>query len=273
MKGFKRSTLAIAVLLLCANLLLAGSKAPKPGVERDEHLAKRILEAIVTLERGFHTLDQDSLEKARFELIEIVYETKEKDPLALYYAALADYRMVYFLFAKQRQNEASHYVQEGLKYLEAAINLSPQFADAYALCGSMLGFQIALEPNESMMLGMKISGYFDMALRQEPKNPRVNYLMARNLLYTPPQFGGGVDKAISYFEKAIKYYDEEKPSGGLKPSWGREEAYASLGVVYLEYKKDPEKAKELLTKALEISPNYSYARWKLSTLVEGGEGE
>jgi len=260
--------LARRLVFLVLIPLVACSAAGKKHHQTPPQIAKRLVSARDLLQRGFESLDRDSLEKARFELIDILTDTNESNVHALYYAALADYRLVWYLFAKEQTQGAETYIEEGLEYLDQAMKIDKQFADAYALYGALLGFEISLKPDKAMLLGMQIPKYFGQALKKDPTNPRVNFLMGTNLLYTPEAFGGGPDNAISYYQKAIRFYDEQKCENELEPCWGKEEAYTQLAIVFLEFKGDTTQAVDLLEKAIEINPRYSYARWKLSTVSE-----
>ncbi len=55
------------------------------------------------------------------------------------------------------------------------------------------------------------------AMKLNANNPRVYYLQGMSMMGTPVQFGGGKDKAIPLFEKAIELYKDGKTSNTL--SW------------------------------------------------------
>jgi tetratricopeptide (TPR) repeat protein len=63
----------------------------------------------------------------------------------------------------------------------------------------------------------------EQALKLDPNNPRLYYLKGMSLFGTPPQFGGGKDKAKPVFEKAVQLYKEAKPKD-LYPRWGQKQA-------------------------------------------------
>jgi hypothetical protein len=73
----------------------------------------------------------------------------------------------------------------------------------------MLGFEIALDPNSAMTLGMKVYQNMGLALDKSPDNPRVNLLKGSSDLYTPEAYGGGADKAITSLTKAISLFAQE----------------------------------------------------------------
>jgi tetratricopeptide (TPR) repeat protein len=85
------------------------------------------------------------------------------------------------------------------------------------------------------------------------------------LLYVPEAFGGGPNASMPCLEKAIALFETEAVKDPIKPSWGRDEALAYLGVGWRE-KGDLEKAREFLKKALAVNPELSYARALLAEL-------
>jgi hypothetical protein len=60
-------------------------------------------------------------------------------------------------------------------------------------------------------------------LAADPNNPRLYYLQGMSLFFTPPQYGGGKDKAKAMFEKSLALYKAAQPKP-LYPTWGQKEA-------------------------------------------------
>jgi hypothetical protein len=44
------------------------------------------------------------------------------------------------------------------------------------------------------------------------------------LLYTPPQYGGGKDKALPALEEAVAKFKTFKPASSIMPHWGEARA-------------------------------------------------
>jgi hypothetical protein len=74
-----------------------------------------------------------------------------------------------------------------------------------------------------MSYGVAANQALEKALKLDPNNPRLYYLKGMSLFGTPPQFGGGKDKAKPVFEKAVELYKAAKPQE-LYPRWGKEKA-------------------------------------------------
>jgi hypothetical protein len=84
--------------------------------------------------------------------------------------------------------------------------------------------QMIVDPqNRYMTYGKQAKDALQKAATLYPNNPRVYYLQGMSLFNTPPQFGGGKDKAKLVFEKAIALYKIEHPLP-LYPNWGQKQA-------------------------------------------------
>jgi len=185
-----------------------------------------------------------------------------KSWLVHYYIGLADYRLVSYYFSKPDKDQAKQFIDDGIEHLLATIDSNANFADAHSLLSSLYGNKIGINPLLAMTLGPKSGKELEKAMELEPKNPR-NYLIAGwSAYFTPKMFGGGKDKAKTYFEQAIAYFDSFQVTERLMPDWGRDEAYAWLGMAQVE-KEQFEAAKKNFDRALEINPEYGWVKYVL----------
>ena len=84
--------------------------------------------------------------------------------------------------------------------------------------------QMMVDPQTRWMsYGQAAGQALEKALKLDPNNPRLYYLRGMSLFGTPPQFGGGKDKAKPVFEKAVQLYKDQKPKE-LYPRWGQKQA-------------------------------------------------
>ena len=162
-------------------------------------------------------------------------------------------------------DKAAPYINEGQDYLKKAMELEPGFGELDAFYAYMLGFEIALNPEKAMSLGLESFQYFGQAFEKSPENPRVHYLKGVSNLYTPPEYGGGPDAAITTLTKSVELFENENIEDPLFPSWGKDEAYAFLAMAYNQ-KGDRDKAIELFQKALEINPEFMLAKDELAKI-------
>jgi hypothetical protein len=75
--------------------------------------------------------------------------------------------------------------------------------------------------------GKDASAALQKGMEMDPNNPRLYYLQGMSLIGTPPQFGGGKDKAKPVLEKSIALYNSAKPQP-LYPTWGRRQTEDAL---------------------------------------------
>jgi tetratricopeptide (TPR) repeat protein len=145
------------------------------------------------------------------------------------------------------------------------MEMNPDFGELDAFYAYMLGFQIALDPEKGMSLGLETYKYFGKAFEKSPQNPRIHFLKGTSELFTPADYGGGADTAIKTLAKSIELFEEENIKDPVLPSWGKDEACTFLGMAYSQ-KGDIAKATEFLMKALEINPGFQMARDELAKL-------
>jgi len=177
--------------------------------------------------------------------------------LVQYYIGLADSRLVSFHFSHNNKENAKKYIDDGIKHLRLVIEANENFAEAHSLLSSLYGNKIGTNPLLGMTLGPRSGMEMGKAMSLQLKNPR-NYLIAGwSAFFTPKMFGGGKKKAKKNFELAIVYFDSFKVHNPTLPDWGKEEAFAWLGLVNTEF-KEFETAELNFNKALKINPEYGW---------------
>jgi tetratricopeptide (TPR) repeat protein len=177
------------------------------------------------------------------------------DGLMAHYQGYALYRQA------TRQLGGNTFPKATLLAAQAALQRSlatHQLAETHMLLSSIDGQLIGADPSKAMELGMESQSQQEAATSMAPNNPRVWLLRGQGAIFTPPEYGGGLDPAESQLKRAIELFASDKPKPG-EPSWGRAEAYAWLGQVY-EKKGDKANAAAMYAKALDLAPNYAFAR-------------
>jgi hypothetical protein len=101
-------------------------------------------------------------------------------------------------------------------------------AEIYAVENMSATQQMLVDPQSRYMTnGKDAATALQKGLALDPNNPRLYYLQAMSLFGTPPQFGGGKDKAKPVFEKSIALYKSAQPKP-LYPTWGQTQAETML---------------------------------------------
>ena len=96
-----------------------------------------------------------------------------------------------------------------------------------------------------------------------PDNPRLLWVVGPNQWSTPPERGGGQDKAIATYKKGLDAIREHKESiiDPLEPTWGEPELLMSLAWSNLNRTApDLEAAEEYAQAALKQVPYWHYVR-------------
>jgi hypothetical protein len=101
-------------------------------------------------------------------------------------------------------------------------------AELYAVENMSATQQMLVDPQTRWQTnGKDASVALQKGMQADPNNPRLYYLQAMSLLGTPPQFGGGKDKAKPLFEKSVALYKSMKLQT-LYPAWGLQQAEDGL---------------------------------------------
>ena len=258
----------IVVVTLAALVMIARAGRMTPGFDQDPAWIQSLSAAKAELQAGINRWEADALNKARDLFLGLLLKQEKPSAYLHYYVALAGYRLAAFYLSSGSPAEADRFVTEGEQYLERAMEAEPEFGEAFSLYGFLLGLEVALHQDRAMTLGFKSMASLDQGIAKDPSNPRTHLIKGMYLPYVPEAYGGGVDVAIPYLEKAITLFAGETAVDPIKPSWGRDEAHLHLGMAY-KAKGETEKAKEWLKKALAINPELGWAKSLLTSLEKG----
>ena len=143
--------------------------------------------------------------------------------LPYYYAALAQTWVGWNPETKDKDANAAKIKS----YLDKAEAIQKN-AETYAVENMASTQQMLMDPQTRWATnGKEASDALQKGLTIDPNNPRLYYLQAMSLFGTPPQFGGGKDKAKPVFEKSIALFKATQPKP-LYPTWGLPQAEQGL---------------------------------------------
>jgi len=91
------------------------------------------------------------------------------------------------------------------KFLEVAEKVDNN-SEVLALRANYYQAKLQGSPMMAPYYGPKAGNILEVALNEDPTNPRAYLLMGQNLFYTPAMFGGGADKAKPFLEKAAALF-------------------------------------------------------------------
>lgn len=219
--GFRCSATASALIFAvtlgtasAASHLNAQAAPPTPA-------AKFVDSARVEIEAASAANDGERLAKTVI-LLDRALTAFPKDPYVQHYRGYANYRRTVTLLRAGKMQEAAPFISASISDLQQSGD-KLRWAETYALLAVMQGFRIALDPDLGRELGPEIGALMGQAMQIAPNNPRVLLLQAYGMQNTPPEYGGGIDKAKDLVARAIKAFETDKPAP-LAPAWGKEEA-------------------------------------------------
>jgi len=230
----------------------------------------KLTRAIGLLKTGNDTWELKPMQEAKNLILMILASGHEENVYPLYYLGLCNYRLITLFFSRQQTADAEKCLIEAKECLGKAMRVSTKFAELEALYATLLGYEIALHPEKAPQLGIQSIQYMSGALNREPENPRINLLQGSSLLYTPENYGGGVQKALPFLRKSVEFFSLIPPAESLEPDWGYVEALTILGMAHKVLKDFP-KAKECFQHALQINPGYGLAVSELRLLENEAE--
>lgn len=224
----------------------------------NDQLETKTKEGVGYLEKGKEVYDLESLLKAQ-RIFEDLIAQYPQNYLYHYYLAKVNCEISnIFYWEKNDKNRARICVEKGIEEVKKSIELNDDYAEAHLLLATLYGHKIAYANSLKAILygpkyGPKIEEEFERAFDLDPDNPDLYLQWGMSDLHKPKFFGGGTDKAIEKFKKALS----------LKPEFA--DAYICLGIAY-KREGDIKRAKEYLEKALSISPNNRWAKIELEMI-------
>jgi tetratricopeptide (TPR) repeat protein len=177
------------------------------------------------------------------------------DGLILHYQGYALYRQA--IVQTVNGGNGGALLVQSQAILERSLKNHP-LPETQMLLASIDGQLIDKDPSRAMELGMDSQAASSAALTAGPNDPRVWLLRGQGAMFTPEEYGGGLSAAEDQLKHAVELFATDTPKAG-EPNWGKAEAYLWLGQVY-EKKGDKAKAAANYQRALELAPNYSYAK-------------
>jgi tetratricopeptide (TPR) repeat protein len=153
-----------------------------------------------------------------------------------------------------------------LDEFKIALERDPRFVDAKLGIMSCNGLLLFVEPKDEARRRERIERI--LALEKEatamaPDNPRSIWVRGPILWNTPPERGGGENKALENYQRGLEVCSKMKTSDDrLEPSWGKPELMMNLAYGYLNTKANPDldAAERYARAALDIVPYWHYVR-------------
>ena len=184
---------------------------------------------VKSMEKNIASMDTCN-SQASFQKIANAFErignVEKKEWLPSYYSA---YCYIMIGYMEDDKGKMDDYFTKAQGFVDNADTLSPKNSEIYTMRSWVLSAMIGVNP---MMRGAKLgpeSGmWLDKAIDLDKTNPRPYFMKGQSAMYTPAMWGGGKDKAVVQFEKALELYKKFKPASSIAPNWGEKQTKESL---------------------------------------------
>lgn len=252
--------LVVATLLVIqASPLLAAESSPDTGRES-------ILKIVTQIKRADYEGDRAALAHLYSDLAPF-NESKTLGSRVRYWRGFALWRRAINGFNETpTPTDLEADLQQAVVEFREAIAKDPAFVDAKIGAGSCLGYLLYLnhkDPARVQDLISQSSPLLKDAMAAEPDNPRLLWVLGPIRWSSPPERGGGQDKAIATYQKGLDALHAHKSTttDPLEPSWGEPELFMSLAWSHLNQTTPDLKAAEREARsALDIVPYWHYVR-------------
>ena len=234
-------------------------------ITRASDTARQVAPIVAQIQHADYTGDRDAMQKGYDDLRPFT-EDKELASRIRYWRGFAQWRRAINGFndsvdPKELEQELKTAVDE----FKIAMEKDPTFVDAKVGTISCLGFMAFMNRKDqahAKELVGQIMPLVKEATDMAPDNPRLIWVRGPILWNTPPERGGGQDKAIENYQWGLEVCSKIKASDdALEPSWGKPELMMSLAYSYLNTTPgDVNAAERYARDALEIVPYWHYVR-------------
>ncbi len=147
--------------------------------------------------------------------------------LAYYYAALCQ---VNYTCMEQNKTKIDAIADKATELIDKADALQPNNSEISCLKSMIASAHMMVNPMQRFMeYGQEAQTFIDAAQKQDPTNPRPEYLKGQGLKYTPEQFGGGCVTAKPILQSSLDKYNKFKPASDIHPNWGKQRVEMLIG--------------------------------------------
>ena len=233
---------------------------------RANDVTQQVIPIVAQIQHADYAGDRAAMQKGYEDLAPFL-EDKELASRIRYWRGFAQWRRAINGFNDSVDpKEQEKDLNTALNEFKIALEKDPKFVDAKLAIMSCNGLLLFAEPKDEARRKERIDRI--LALEKEatamaPDNPRLIWVRGPILWNTPPERGGGEDKAMQNFEHGLEICSKLKPSGDpLEPSWGKPELLMNLAYGHLNAKAKPDldAAERYARNALEIVPYWHYVR-------------
>ena len=253
---------AITIALLTALIFVSLSLTQ---TMRGNDAREQVTRIVAQIQRADYEGDQVVMQRG-YDDLKPFLEDKEFASRIRYWRGFAQWRRAINGFNDAVDpKELEQNLKLALDEFNIAMEKDPAFVDAKVGMISCLGY-LAFINRQDQARAKELVGQIMPLVKQAdemaPDNPRLIWVHGPILWNTPPERGGGQDKAIENYQRGLEMCSKIKASDDpLEPSWGKPELMMTLAYCYLNAKAaDVNAAEHYAREALEIVPYWHYVR-------------
>jgi tetratricopeptide (TPR) repeat protein len=209
---------------------------------------------------AFHTQDRHALSNI-IQSLRAQTQADGDDNLR-YHLAHADYRMGWL--AGGRDADAAW--DECIDLLKPVLRHQTRSAEVMTLQSACYARLAEVRPLEAALLRRRAADRLAAAYALEPRNPRVNLLMALDGLEHAPRGSPRAEAAFACLQRTANLFEESSATAVNAPGWGHAEAYLALGRELL-LRGDFLSARNWIEKSLLAAPDFKEAQEQLSAMA------
>ena len=253
---------AITIALLTALIFVSLSLTQ---TMRGNDAREQVTRIVAQIQRADYEGDQAVMQRG-YDDLKPFLEDKEFASRIRYWRGFAQWRRAINGFNDAVDpKELEQNLKLALDEFNIAMEKDPAFVDAKVGMISCLGY-LAFINRQDQARAKELVGQIMPLVKQAdemaPENPRLIWVHGPILWNTPPERGGGQDKAIENYQRGLEMCSKIKASDDpLEPLWGKPELMMTLAYCYLNAKAaDVNAAERYARNALAIVPYWHYVR-------------
>ncbi len=254
----KNRAVAVALVATLVSLLVIQTT-------RANDIGEQAVRIVAQIQRADYEGDRTAMQRG-YDDLKPFSEEKDIASRIRYWRGFAQWRRAINGFNDSVDpKELEHDLKTALDEFKIALEKDPTFVDAKVGTISCLGY-LAFMNRKDQAHAKELVGQIMPLVKEAtdiaPDNPRLIWVRGPILWNTPPERGGGQNKAIENYQRGLEVCSKIKASDDvLEPSWGKPELMMSLAYSYLNTtRSDVNAAERCARDALEIVPYWHYVR-------------
>lgn len=147
--------------------------------------------------------------------------------LPYYYAALCQ---VNYTYMEQDKTKIDPIADKATQLIDKADALQPNNSEISCIKSMIASAHMMVNPMQRFMeYGQEAQVFIEDAMKQDPNNPRPEYLKGQGLKYTPEQFGGGCAAAKPILQSSLDKFNKFAATSEIHPNWGKQRVELLIG--------------------------------------------